>query len=84
MCYRLLPESPRWLYAVGRNEEGDTIVRKIAKYNKHTLPEKLQITVIVSKLPRKIGLIKWRGKDVECHVFDNGQCSCPPGRKSIK
>ncbi len=50
MCCRWLPESPRWLYAVGRNKQGDALVRKIAKYNKRTLPEKLEITVIVSKL----------------------------------
>ncbi len=36
--YFLIPESPRWLIAVGRTEEAKEIILKGAKINKKTLP----------------------------------------------
>ncbi len=48
--YSVLPESPRWLYTQGRNEEADEIVQKMARVNKVDLPEKLNIVVKVTVL----------------------------------
>jgi hypothetical protein len=39
--FSLLPESPRWLIAKGRNEAAVKFVRKAAKINKKVVPEKL-------------------------------------------
>ena len=44
---RILPESARWLYTTQQNEKADKIVRKMAKWNKKQLPERLDITVQV-------------------------------------
>lgn len=40
ITYRLLDESPRWLFARGRFQEADAIVRKMLKRNKkeHEIP----------------------------------------------
>ncbi|XP_077976897.1 organic cation transporter protein-like isoform X2 [Glandiceps talaboti] len=35
----LMPESPRWLLAVGKNKEAEKVIRQFAKYNKVSLPE---------------------------------------------
>jgi len=37
----IMPESPRWLFASGRIEEGKKVVNKIARFNNHKLDENL-------------------------------------------
>ena len=39
--YRVLPESPRWLLALGRTEEVTVILQEAARVNKRTLPASL-------------------------------------------
>ena len=50
MCYndtfllnncRIIPESPRWLLSRGKTEQAEKIIRKCAKVNGVTLPEKI-------------------------------------------
>uniref|UniRef100_A0A0K8SX32 Major facilitator superfamily (MFS) profile domain-containing protein n=1 Tax=Lygus hesperus TaxID=30085 RepID=A0A0K8SX32_LYGHE len=42
----LIPESPRWLVAVGKDKEALALLQKIAKINHRTVPE---------KIPEKVG-----------------------------
>ena len=39
--YFLVPESPRWLIAVGRTEEAKVIIQKGAEINGRTLPDSI-------------------------------------------
>jgi hypothetical protein len=41
MIYRVLPESPRWLLAVGRKDEVLAILQEAARINKRTLAPSL-------------------------------------------
>ena len=43
-----MPESPRWLYTQNKPEQAEVIVRKMAKVNGVTLPDKIDIEVKVS------------------------------------
>lgn len=36
--FRILPESPRWLLSNGKLDEGNKIIRKIAKVNRKEIP----------------------------------------------
>jgi len=45
LIFIILPESPRWLYTNKKREAGDAMVRKMAKYNKVELPDKMEVTV---------------------------------------
>ena len=35
----IIPESPRWLHTVGRRYDADKVVRRIARFNRNTLPD---------------------------------------------
>lgn len=39
--YRFIPESPRWLLAMGKVDETMEVLQKAAKVNKHPLPENM-------------------------------------------
>ncbi|CAH1798690.1 unnamed protein product [Owenia fusiformis] len=41
----VLSESARWLYVMGKKEKGDSVVHKMAKWNKVTLPDPLKVEV---------------------------------------
>ena len=43
-----MPESPRWLYARGRTEEADAVMRKIARRNGKSFPAEIKVTLDVS------------------------------------
>ena len=44
--YFLVPESPRWLIAVGRTEEAKAIIQKGAEINGKTLPDSIFAVII--------------------------------------
>ena len=35
----IIPESPRWLHTIGRRYDADRVVRRIASFNRKTLPD---------------------------------------------
>ena len=43
----VIPESPRWLLVTERKKEAHELIRRIAKCNKVTLPDDLNVTVKV-------------------------------------
>lgn len=45
--FRFLPESPRWLLAKGRLEEGSKILETLARVNKNELPPTFKIKLEV-------------------------------------
>ncbi len=68
MHFSILPESPRWLYTQGRNDEADEIVKKMARVNKVDLPEKLNIVVkVIIKIPDKF-ISCWIKHDMISHM----------------
>ena len=48
--FSFMPESPRWLYLHGRQEEADIIIQKAAKCNAIQLEEDINVTVKVVAL----------------------------------
>ena len=46
--YFLVPESPRWLIAVGRTEEAKVIIQKGAEINGRTLPDSIFAVIILN------------------------------------
>lgn len=38
ICIRFIPESPRWLLAMGKVDETMEVLKKASKMNKHPLP----------------------------------------------
>lgn len=43
--YFITPRSVRWLQAKGKNEEAMEILRKVAKWNKKTIPDNITLTI---------------------------------------
>ena len=56
----IIPESPRWLYSRNKHERADAIVRRMAKFNKVDLPDKidveLKVRIVKEKVVYELGL----------------------------
>lgn len=52
-CYRLVPESPRWLLAKGQRKQAEVILRKAAAVNRQHLPDILDWNVRLTYISHK-------------------------------
>ena len=50
VLFSLVPESPRWMIAKGRQAKGHEELRRIAKRNETQLPENVTVTVLVRNM----------------------------------
>ena len=68
--YFLVPESPRWLIAVGRIDEAKAIIQKGAEINGKTLPDSVFAVSFVSmnKHPVQNQLLFHRVMTMEFHM----------------
>ncbi|XP_064619847.1 organic cation transporter protein-like [Lineus longissimus] len=64
----LLPESPRWQFIVGREDEAEQTLRRAAEVNKVTLPEKLFDSRTVEKKPTDSFISMLRYKVLFCRM----------------
>lgn len=54
MCFRFLPESPRWLMMQGRHNEALKILKEVARVNGRSLPPQEELDALIGIMDKEV------------------------------